>query len=322
MIIKTLNVLITILFICFISACAAPVTTQLSNDTYVVFKEDYKGVFGSPSALKQEVLDEAARIATEHGGKVVKISDHFHPVGIAGDWASYRYEFRVVSPEDEMTIERASSLSTRCLASVAVEYDDGNSDVEQLADAIVNRCNQECILNRQKAHNLGTDSYRSVSNQCKSSAKDIIFRLRGIKRAGGETKTFGRFLYVKRSADMHYQYILSVFDVNDKFELSLHCQVGKESSDVNTHNFEINPLGSATWLTSGSDYDIEVLINSKPNMGFVIPSSQGISFPKLDVQKVATKLKYINFSIQGRSVKFPTNGIYEGLKKMKKECQI
>jgi len=64
----------TLAFALVISGCANPPIVQISNDTYMLSKEDHAGIFGSMSKLKADVFIEANQFAESKGKVVLPIS--------------------------------------------------------------------------------------------------------------------------------------------------------------------------------------------------------------------------------------------------------
>ena len=74
---------------------------QVSPDTYVIFREDHKGIFGSLAKLKAKVIREANEFAAKQGKIAIPISAKEKPMGNGpAQWASFEYQFRVVSKDD------------------------------------------------------------------------------------------------------------------------------------------------------------------------------------------------------------------------------
>jgi PEGA domain len=82
--------------------CASvPGPVQISPDTYVISREDHRGIFGSLASLKAEVIREANEFAAKQGKIAVPISAHEKPLGNGpAQWASFDYQFRVVDKND------------------------------------------------------------------------------------------------------------------------------------------------------------------------------------------------------------------------------
>ena len=81
--------------------CANPSIVQLSPDTYILFREDHGGIFGSPSSLKANVIRDANAFAESRGKVAIPISIRDKPMGGGpAQWASFEYQFRVVDRND------------------------------------------------------------------------------------------------------------------------------------------------------------------------------------------------------------------------------
>jgi hypothetical protein len=92
---------ILILIFIFLVGCSNPDIIKLSPDTYMLFREDHRGIFGSPSSLKAGVISDANKFAEKQGKVAIPISSHFKPMGIGpAQWAEFEYQFRVVNKND------------------------------------------------------------------------------------------------------------------------------------------------------------------------------------------------------------------------------
>ena len=82
--------------------CASvPGPIQISPDTYIITREDHRGIFGSLASLKAEVINEANQFAARQGKVAIPISSQEHPLGRGpAQWASFEYQFRVVDKND------------------------------------------------------------------------------------------------------------------------------------------------------------------------------------------------------------------------------
>jgi len=115
-IIALLLPLLTIL-LC-LTGCMNPGIVQLSPDTYMLSRDDHRGIFGNKNSLKAGVIRDANNFAKRQGKVAIAISTQEHPVGILGDWASFEYQFRVVDKDDPEAQQR-TFLSPR--ANVVIE---------------------------------------------------------------------------------------------------------------------------------------------------------------------------------------------------------
>lgn len=71
------------------SCASVPGPIQISPDTYIITREDHRGIFGSLASLKAEVINEANAFSAKQGKVAVPISSHeeltcprfsYHPI--------------------------------------------------------------------------------------------------------------------------------------------------------------------------------------------------------------------------------------------------
>lgn len=96
-------ILILALFgVLVLQGCASvPGPIQISPDTYMITREDHRGIFGSLASLKAEVINEANQFAARQGKVAIPISSQERPLGRGpAQWASFEYQFRVVDKND------------------------------------------------------------------------------------------------------------------------------------------------------------------------------------------------------------------------------
>lgn len=112
---------------------------QVSPDTYVIFREDHAGIFGSLARLKSKVIREANEFAAKQGKIAIPISVHEKPLGNGpAQWASFEYQFRVVSKDDpearRTTMTRSPDLVVESKASLSavVEIKDESENTKDL----------------------------------------------------------------------------------------------------------------------------------------------------------------------------------------------
>ena len=124
---KHIHIFITIIIILLVG-CTNPEIIQLSPDTYVLFREDHRGIFGSPRSLKAGVISDANKFAEKQGKVAIPISSHFKPMGIGpAQWAEFEYQFRVVNKNDP-EVQR-TSLTPK--VNVVIEKkEDSTSDIK------------------------------------------------------------------------------------------------------------------------------------------------------------------------------------------------
>ena len=82
------------------SACANPGIVQLSPDTYMLSRTDKGGIFGNASAMKSKVIQDASAFAAAQGKVAIPLSSREDPLVVGRSFASFEYQFRVVSPDD------------------------------------------------------------------------------------------------------------------------------------------------------------------------------------------------------------------------------
>lgn len=102
-----------ILLLCFVlTACANPGVVEISPDTYVLFRDDHKGIFGNAGSLRADVIRDANKFAKSQGKIAIPVSSTYTPLGNGpAQWASFEYQFRVVDKEDEEAVR--TSLKKR-----------------------------------------------------------------------------------------------------------------------------------------------------------------------------------------------------------------
>lgn len=85
-----------------------PEIVRVTNDTYMIFKEDHKGVFGSLAKMKTGIIKQANDFATSQGKIVIPLSCKQTPLGRGpAQWATFEYQFRLV-PKDDPEAARAA----------------------------------------------------------------------------------------------------------------------------------------------------------------------------------------------------------------------
>lgn len=78
-----------------------PEIVQVSSDSYMIFKEDHKGIFGSLAKLKIGIIKQANEFAVSKGKVLIPVSCKEKPLGNGpAQWASFEYQFRLVSKDD------------------------------------------------------------------------------------------------------------------------------------------------------------------------------------------------------------------------------
>lgn len=82
------------------TGCANPGPVQLSPDTYMLTRTDKGGIFGNPSAMKAQVIQDANQFAASKGKVAIPLSSRETPLVVGRSFASFEYQFRVVEPSD------------------------------------------------------------------------------------------------------------------------------------------------------------------------------------------------------------------------------
>jgi len=102
----------------FLVGCSNPGVVRLSPDTYMLFREDHGGIFGSPSSLKAGVIIDANKFAEKKGKVAIPLSSSFQPMGRGpAQWATFEYQFRVVDFDDP----EVKRVSLKPRANVVIE---------------------------------------------------------------------------------------------------------------------------------------------------------------------------------------------------------
>ena len=102
----------------FLVSCSNPGIVKISPDTYMLFREDHGGIFGSTSSLKAGIIQDANKFAQKQNKVVIPINTNFTPMGRGpAQWASFEYQFKVVDKDDPEV--KRTALSPR--ADVVIE---------------------------------------------------------------------------------------------------------------------------------------------------------------------------------------------------------
>lgn len=91
--------------------CANPGIVAMSQNTYMLVKQDRGGIFGNIAALKAEVIQEANSFAASQGKVAVPIAAKDTSLIPGVRFASFEYQFRLVDPSDPAA--RQGSLMPR-----------------------------------------------------------------------------------------------------------------------------------------------------------------------------------------------------------------
>lgn len=85
----------------FLTGCTSATLVQLSDDTYMIYKEDHAGIFGNPAKMKAGVYSEAREFAAKQGKVMIPISFETTPPGPM-IWPKYEYQFRLVDKKSDL----------------------------------------------------------------------------------------------------------------------------------------------------------------------------------------------------------------------------
>ena len=114
--INKLGLIAVISLSAYLFGCANPPIIQISNDTYMLSKEDHAGIFGSMSKLKADVFIEANQFAESKGKVVLPISVREKPVGNKpADWATFELIFKLVDKDSREMGDSAFSANRKVM---------------------------------------------------------------------------------------------------------------------------------------------------------------------------------------------------------------
>lgn len=82
-----------------LAGCANPGIVKISDNTYMLSKEDHAGMFGNAAKLQADVIAQANAFAESQGKVAVGVNTNSIPAG-PGRFAEFSYEFRVVDKDD------------------------------------------------------------------------------------------------------------------------------------------------------------------------------------------------------------------------------
>lgn len=319
---RMLKIIPLILFF-LVTGCAGAQFQQLSEDTFVATKTDHRGMFGSDSSFKKDVISDAQSFAKDKGGVAVKISSHFTPSGI-GKFSTFSYEFRVISEMPD--INAVTRASERCLIERVIDYDDGTMNVDSVSKAVANRCKKLCVNNMLVARSLPISESTDLREECISDAADIIFRFRSINRNGGEVRRYNSMLYVKRKGDAHYQMYLTANEINKNVALNFRCQKGSYSSDIDSYSIELEgrSIFKDLQLQPSSDSYVGLSVNGKLLNWSVVNSNEipVLSVPGPRLNDFLSQGESLVIENKKEKYEFYLAGFMDAVKKFKSECPI
>lgn len=84
-----------------LAGCANPGIVKISDNTYMLSKEDHAGMFGNAAKLQADVIGQANAFAESQGKVAVGVSTQSIPAE-PGRFAEFTYEFRVVDKDDPL----------------------------------------------------------------------------------------------------------------------------------------------------------------------------------------------------------------------------
>jgi hypothetical protein len=315
--------IIPIILVFLIVGCAGAQFQKISEDTFVATKTDHRGVFGSSSSFKKDVINDAQSFAAEQGGVAVKISSHFTPNGL-GKFATFSYEFRVM--DEVPDINAASRASQRCLIERVIDYDDGTVDVDSVSKAVANRCKKLCVNNMLAARSLPVSESTALRENCISDAADIVFRFRSITRNGGEVKRYNSMLYVKRKGDAHYQMYLNANELHRDISLSFQCQKGSYSTDIDTYSVELEgeSIFKDLKLEPSSDSYVGLSVNGKLLNWSVVNGNEvpALSIPIPKLNDFISRGESLVIENNKQKYEFDLAGYKDAIKKFKTDCPM
>jgi S1-C subfamily serine protease len=94
---------LVLLFVVTFAACVNTPITQVSDDTYHLYRTDGSGYFGNPYAFRQKVLKEAQDFAASKGKVLVPVSIEEVPLA-PGQLYKIDYRFRLIDPAPSLVL--------------------------------------------------------------------------------------------------------------------------------------------------------------------------------------------------------------------------
>lgn len=306
----------------FLTGCASTAIQRASEDTFIIYKEDHRGIFGSKKSFIDGVINEAQDFAKSKGGMAVEIASFYTGPGL-GQWATFKYEFRIANSNIKLDKTAIDNMYSRCLIEKVADYDDG-SDVNIIAKVVTNKCKKECVYEPMKVYNLSSNSEEKLRSSCLERATDTIFQVRYIKRNDGDVKRFGNILYVKRRGDAHHKMLLSIFDVTSKIEFNFNCQKGAYSNSVDMHNIELT--GAELYGILGLKKDVDTAnlnINGK-NIYFLSEDKERerLTLPNANLADFFSPTEKIVVSNDQNIIEFSTAGYRDAINSIITECSF
>lgn len=105
---KVLRVFLIIATAASAASAGKPEIVRVTDNTYMIFREDHKGIFGSLAKMKIGIIKQANDFATSQGKIVIPLSCKQTPLGRGpAQWATFEYQFKLV-PKDDPEAARAA----------------------------------------------------------------------------------------------------------------------------------------------------------------------------------------------------------------------
>lgn len=87
-----------ILLAALLVGCSNPGVIKLSQNTYMISKQDHAGIFGNPASFKADIIQEAHDFAEKQGKVAVPLSSKETPAA-PGRFLQFEYQFRLVDAD-------------------------------------------------------------------------------------------------------------------------------------------------------------------------------------------------------------------------------
>lgn len=142
-----------------LAGCANPGIVKVSDNTYILSKEDHAGMFGNAAKLQADVISQANAFAESQGKVAVGVSTQMSPAG-PGRFAQFTYEFRVVDKnsamaQNGMLVPRADVVVQNQQAPAPQPQQDSYTQLLKLKDLLDKGIITQDEYNAQKKKILG-----------------------------------------------------------------------------------------------------------------------------------------------------------------------
>lgn len=105
-----------------IGGCATPQIVSLGHDKYMIYKEDHAGIFGSATALRNDVIEQADEFASSKEKVAYPLSAKSKPLQMCpACWATFEYHF-LLADKNDSTISK-----TRLIPNTDIVTDDAGN---------------------------------------------------------------------------------------------------------------------------------------------------------------------------------------------------